>query len=92
MDKIRIHLIIEGKVQGVWFRDSARNEANRLGLSGWVRNRLDNTVELVAEGQRINAERMVEWCRQGPPMARVDRIHEIREKFTGEFDGFEITF
>ena len=52
MDNIRAHLIIEGRVQGVWFRDSTRREANRLGLYGWVKNRFDGGVELVAEGPR----------------------------------------
>jgi acylphosphatase len=52
MDTIRAHLIIEGRVQGVWFRDSTRNEATRLNLTGWVKNRFDGSVELVAEGSR----------------------------------------
>ncbi len=92
MDTIRAHLIIEGRVQGVWFRDSTREEATRLNLTGWVKNRFDGSVELIAEGPREKVEKLVEWCHHGPPAARVSRVHEIREDFTGEFDSFRIMF
>ncbi len=89
---IRAHLIIEGRVQAVWFRESTREEASRLGLYGWVKNRFDGSVELVAEGPREKVERLIEWCHHGPPTARVRRVHEIKEDFTGEFDSFRVTF
>jgi len=92
MDNIRAHLIIEGRVQGVWFRDSTRTEATGLGLAGWVKNRFDGSVELVAEGPREKVEELIEWCHHGPPAARVSRVQEIKEDFTGEFDSFGITF
>ena len=92
MDNIRTHLIIEGRVQGVWFRDSTRNKAIRLNLTGWVKNRFDGSVELVAEGPREEVEKLIEWCHHGPPTARVTRLHEIKEDFTGEFDSFRISF
>jgi acylphosphatase len=92
MDNIRAHLIIEGRVQGVFFRDSTRNEATRLGLYGWVKNRFDGSVELVAEGPRQKVEKLAEWCHHGPPAARVSKVYEIKEDFTGEFDSFRITF
>ena len=92
MVSIRAHLIIEGRVQGVWFRDSTRQEAVKLGLSGWVKNRFDGTVEVVAEGPRERVETLVTWCHHGPPAARVTGVREFKEDFTGEFDSFRILF
>ncbi len=92
MNNIRAHLIIEGMVQGVWFRDSTREEATRLDLTGWVKNRFDGNVEIVAEGPREKVEKLIEWCHHGPPIARVTKVHEIKEDFTGEFDSFRIMF
>lgn len=92
MDNIRAHLIIEGRVQGVWFRDSTREEATRLDLTGWVKNRFDGNVEIVAEGPREKVEKLIEWCHHGPPIARVTKVHEIKEDFTGEFDTYRIMF
>jgi acylphosphatase len=92
MDSIRAHLIIEGRVQGVWFRDSTRQEAASLGLSGWVKNRFDRTVEVVAEGPRERVETFVTWCHHGPPAARVTGVREFKEDFTGEFASFRIVF
>ena len=92
MDNSRAHLIIEGREQGVWFRESTREEAARLSLYGWVKNRFDGSVEVVAEGPREKVERLVEWCHHGPPTARVRRVHEFEEDYTGEFDSFRVTF
>ena len=92
MADIRIRLIIEGRVQGVWFRDSTRTQAVRLGLTGWVRNRADGTVEVLAEGPEKPVRRLVAWCRQGPPHAVVTRVHEIEEAWQGEFGAFDIVF
>ena len=92
MDSIRAHLIVEGRVQGVWFRDSTRQEAIRLGLTGWVKNRFDGTVEVVAEGPREKVETLVSWCHHGPPAARVTGVREFKEDFTGEFESFRIVF
>jgi len=92
MDTLRAHLIIEGRVQGVFFRDSTRNEATRLNLTGWVKNRFDGSVELVAEGSREEVKKLIDWCHHGPPGARVTMIHEIKEDYTGEFDSFRISY
>jgi acylphosphatase len=92
MGNIRAHLIIEGRVQGVWFRDSTRAEAIRLGLVGWVKNRSDGSVEVVAEGPEEKVKELTEWCHYGPPAARVTRVDEIKEGLTGEFDSFRISF
>lgn len=92
MDNVRIHLIIEGRVQGVWFRDSTRLKAIKLGLSGWVKNRFDGSVEIVAEGPEENIKELKKWCHHGPPAARVTGVREINEEFTGKFDSFNIVF
>jgi acylphosphatase len=92
MDDTRAHLIIEGRVQGVFFRDTTRREAVGLGLRGWVKNRFDGSVEVIAEGPKDKVEDLVQWCRHGPPAARVTEINRIDEEFTGEFDAFRIVF
>jgi len=92
MDNIRTHLVIEGRVQGVFFRDTTRREAVGLGLMGWVKNRFDGSVEVVAEGPRDAVENLVQWCHHGPPAARVTAVQRFDEEFTGEFDSFRIVF
>ena len=68
------HLVIHGRVQGVWYRGWSVETARRLGLAGWVRNRRDGTVEMVVAGPEGAVEAMIARCRQGPAAARVDRI------------------
>jgi acylphosphatase len=68
------HLHIEGRVQGVWFRESMRLEAERLGVTGWVRNLPDGSVEAVVQGSVEAVDALLVWSRTGPPMARVERI------------------
>ena len=92
MGNIRVRLIIEGRVQGVWFRDSTRREALALGVSGWVRNRRDGSVEALAEGPEEEVKNFVTWCHQGPPSAKVLGVHEEREAWQGEFRTFDIVF
>jgi acylphosphatase len=92
MDNIRVRLIIEGRVQGVWFRESTRKEADRLGVQGWVRNRREGSVEVVAEGSEENVKKLVSWCHLGPPSARVTRVHETSEMFHGEFNSFDVVY
>lgn len=69
-----IRLVIHGRVQGVWYRATARREATALGIDGWVRNLPDGTVETVAAGQQEALDRFVAWCGQGPPGANVTRV------------------
>jgi acylphosphatase len=69
-----LHLIIHGRVQGVFYRDSMRREAERLSVSGWVRNRDDGTVEAIAHGTIAAVDALVQWARRGPEHARVERI------------------
>lgn len=87
---VRATLRIVGRVQGVSYRASAQRQAEALGLSGWVANRPDGSVEAVAEGPRERVEAFVAWCRQGPPGARVDDVAVSWEPARGEFARFEI--
>ena len=76
----RRHVVVHGFVQGVFFRDSVRRRASTAGVSGWVRNNRDGTVEAVFEGNDLAVERLVEFCRDGPRGARVDRVEsEVEE-------------
>ncbi|HWR78003.1 MAG TPA: acylphosphatase [Thiobacillus sp.] len=84
------HLLIHGRVQGVWFRESMRREAERLGVSGWVRNAPDGSVEAVIQGPLEAVDALIAWARSGPPQARVGRI-ELSEAH-GQFSGFEKRF
>lgn len=81
------HLVIHGRVQGVWYRESMRLEAERLGVTGWVRNRGDGAVDAVVQGEEDAVVALIAWCREGPPAARVDDI-EITEA-EGVFSHFE---
>ena len=90
MPEARAHLRIAGRVQGVCFRASAQDEAQALGLTGWVRNCNDGSVELVAEGEERLVERFILWCHQGPPGARVTDVEVTRGPATGGFEGFSV--
>lgn len=68
---VRARVLVSGRVQGVWYRESCRQEAERLGLAGWVRNRSDGRVEIEAEGPRQAVDALVAWAREGPPRAVV---------------------
>lgn len=90
MTKVRAELKIQGRVQGVFFRQSTKETADRLGLTGWVRNSLDGTVEAVFEGETTAVNQAVEWCRQGPAAARVHDVRVDWADFVGEFNGFGV--
>ena len=83
-----LRLLISGRVQGVWFRESMRQEALKLGASGWVRNLADGRVEAVACGETAILDALLAWSRHGPPLARVDHI-EVIEAPEESFAGFE---
>ena len=82
-------MVVSGRVQGVWFRESARRRAKRLGLAGWVRNTSAGTVEAVVEGDPTAVEEMVHWCRMGPPDARVEDVEVVSEEPEG-LHGFDV--
>jgi acylphosphatase len=71
---VRVHAVVSGRVQGVWYRESCRREAERLGVGGWVRNRPDGGVEIEAEGPRPAVDALLTWATHGPPRAIVDRV------------------
>jgi len=87
----RIRYRVRGRVQGVFFRWTTRERAQALGLTGWVRNCPDGSVETVAEGDPEALARFREWLGKGPPGARVESVTEKEEPATGEFSGFDIT-
>ena len=83
---IRARVVVSGHVQGVWFRESCRREADERGVAGWARNRADGTVEAVFEGHESAVAQVVAWCRLGPPRAvvtGVDVVEEAPEGVTG---------
>jgi len=88
----RLQVKISGRVQGVWFRASTRDEAVLLGLTGWVRNLPDGRVEAVFEGPEETLQQMLAWCRQGPPSARVDAVETEWSPGKGEFTDFSIRY
>jgi acylphosphatase len=92
MGKARAHVIISGRVQGVFFRYETRNEALHRNLKGWVKNRPDGKVEAVFEGEEEDVREMIEWCRKGPPMARVTDVRVEWEEYRGEYDVFYISY
>ncbi len=86
---IRRRVLVSGMVQGVFYRDTCRREAEQAGISGWVRNTADGRVEAAFEGDQLAVDRLVAWCRQGPPSGRVTGVEVHVEEPTGE-RGFEV--
>lgn len=82
---------VRGRVQGVGFRDALRAKARQLGVAGWVRNRVDGSVEAVLQGDGASLDRLIEWARRGPPLARVDAVDELAldAAFARTYAGFE---
>jgi len=88
---IRAELVISGRVQGVFYRASARAEGERLGLAGEVRNLLSGEVHAVVEGEEDRVEAFIAWCRLGPPAARVDDVQVRRAPSSGALRGFRVS-
>ena len=91
-DKVRAHMVIRGRVQGVFFRATTCDEAARLGVTGWARNCRDGSVECVVEGDKAQVDRLISWCHHGPPGARVTDVDVRWEEYTGEFGSFSIKY
>jgi acylphosphatase len=91
-ERARVQLRVTGLVQGVYFRANTAGEARSLGLTGWVRNVPDGSVEAVAEGPRVQLEALVAWCRKGPPAARVTNVDAAWQEATGEFAEFRVRY
>lgn len=88
----QVILKIYGRVQGVFFRDSSRRRARKLGLVGFVKNEPDRTVMIVAEGEEKSLNQFISWCYNGPILARVDKIDVEWKEATGQFKKFEIRY
>ncbi len=88
----RAHVRVIGRVQGVYFRQYTQEEATWRGVTGWVRNNLDGSVEAVFEGEEEKVKELIEWCHQGPPSALVEKVEVTWEEPTGEYPGFEISY
>jgi acylphosphatase len=87
----RARVLIEGRVQGVAFRWETQRAAAKHQVRGWVRNLPDGSVEAVFEGPRPQVDAILDWCRRGPAISRVDAVDVEWEDYQGEFEGFEIT-
>ena len=83
------HIIVYGRVQGVWFRAGTKEKADELDLLGWVKNRPEGTVEIHAEGEKPQLEKFIVWCRKGTPTADVTSL-DIDEVMAQEFKSFDI--
>jgi len=88
--KVRAHIFVSGRVQGVFFRVETRDETTKRNVTGWVRNTSGGRVEAVFEGEREDVEKMIDFCRSGPPGARVTKIDVQWKEYTGEFKSFKI--
>jgi len=91
-ENIRAHVFVSGRVQGVIFRESCKKKAEKLGVSGWIKNLRDGRVEGVFEGDRENVDQMVNWARKGPIWAKIDDFSVIWDNYQAEFKGFEIRY
>ena len=92
MSMLRVHVIIRGMVQGVFFRAHTRDEPKRYNLTGWVKNRRDGGVEAIFEGKKEDVRKVIGWCHKGPPWAHVTDVHVDWEDYTGEFKDFSIIY
>jgi acylphosphatase len=88
----RVHLIVSGRVQGVFFRQHTVERARGLGLTGWVKNCRDGTVEVMAEGKQEQLQKLVDWCHRGPRGAVVTKVQVAWEPGKGEFDDFDVAW
>jgi len=86
----RAQIIINGRVQGVFFRDFTRENGIKLGLTGWVKNLSDDNVEAVVEGEEDRIAKLIELLKKGPPAAQVKEVNVVWQKHESEFDDFSI--
>ncbi|OGR28670.1 MAG: hypothetical protein A2277_18595 [Desulfobacterales bacterium RIFOXYA12_FULL_46_15] len=90
--KIRIRVRITGRVQGVFFRLKTKQEADRIGINGWVRNIADGSVEALFEGDPEKVTQMARWCEKGPSLSRVDHVNTETETNLSNFQTFDILY
>jgi acylphosphatase len=89
---VRAHVVVSGRVQGVFFRNETQEEAYRRNVTGWVRNLPDGRVEAIFEGEKAEVDVLIEFCRRGPPGARVMKVDVAWENYSGEFKSFSIRY
>lgn len=89
---IQVHVVVSGKVQGVWYRASTKKKAEELRLTGWVRNMPEGAVEAVFEGDATKVDEMIAWCWIGPPLARVTDVKITRREASGKFTSFTFVY
>lgn len=87
---VRVHILIKGRVQGVFFRENTKQKARELGLTGWVRNLDSNDVEAVIEGPKEQIEKLVDWIKEGPALAKVDGAEVAWSECKDEFNEFVV--
>ena len=87
--KKNVYVLVSGRVQCVWFRASTKQKAEMLGVNGWVKNTNNGCVEAVFEGDEKLVDEMIEWCRSGPPLAKVENV-DVKIQNTVDFNSFEI--
>jgi len=90
--KSSVHVLISGRVQGVFFRANTKQQAEILGLSGWVRNTNDGKVEAIFEGEEKFLDEIIKWCHRGPPLSKVENVDVKKQKPTNDFDDFSIRY
>ena len=90
--KEQLHVIISGRVQGVWFRVNTKRKATELGITGWVQNTSDGNVEAIFEGNTEQLNTMISWCHKGPELSQVTNVAITHKKFQGQFTTFTIKY
>ena len=90
-DRVCAHVYVSGRVQGVYFRANTRDEARRIGVDGWVKNLADGRVEAMVEGDERSVAKLVKWCHEGSPSARVESV-DVEYVDPPGFEGFEIRY
>lgn len=91
-ERSRVHIVVRGKVQGVFFRDYAKKEADKLQLTGWAKNTDDGGVEIVAEGDKTCLRRFIVLCEKGNPLSTVTNVDYDWEEYSGKFNDFYINY
>ena len=90
--KIRVHIFVSGRVQGVWFRENTQKKAQKLRVTGWIKNLVDGRVEAIFEGEREKIEEMIKWVSKGPFLAKVNGLDVEWQEYKGEFENFGIRY
>ena len=88
--KTNVHVLVIGRVQGVWFRANTKQKADMLGVTGWVKNTSNGCVEAIFEGEEKHIKEMIEWCHRGPPLAEVEKVEIKKLENSVGFEEFQI--